>query len=142
MKYEIAEWLRGLEGITNVEPIQLCVDGKLFEGAGYLQNDKYYYYIVGDLPKPHGTFKEVCFRLRGTCDWWVCDHWSDITSLESHMKVHHPFGPNWTITPWLGEVSIEDFMEKKYERNYASIEIYVTQERMRSNDQACQVATP
>lgn len=130
MKYKIAEWLTKIDGVRNVEPIQFCVDGVLLEGAGYTQNDKYYYYIVGDLPAPHDVNKEICFRLRGDCDWWVCDHWKDITVLVPHMQTHHPFGPNWTITPWLGSVSIEDFMEERYERSYISIEIHVAKERI------------
>lgn len=135
MKYKIAEWLHSLDGVTNVEPIQLCVNGKLFEGAGYLRGDKYYYYIVGDLPDTRDVGREICFRIRGECDWWVCDHWSDITRLEPHMQVHHPFGPNWTMTPWLGSVSIEDFMEEKYERCHISLEIYVAQERIERHAQ-------
>ncbi len=130
MKYRIAKWLRDLDGVTNVEPVELCADGKLFGGAGYVQNNRYYYYFVGDLPDTHHPTDEICFRLRGACDWWVCDHWSDIEALDPRMRVNHPFGPNWTITPWLGSVGIEDFMERRYKRCYVSIEIYMTQERI------------
>ncbi len=136
MKYQIARWLNGLEGVHDVEPIQFCIEGILLEGAGYTQHDKYYYYIVGDLPEPHIAGREICFRLRGNCDWWVCDHWKDITALNLHMQSHHPFGPNWTITPWLGlawlgSVSMEDFMGGHYERSYISLEIYTTEERIK-----------
>jgi len=114
MKEQIAEWLRSLEGTTDVEPVILTIGMQTWFGAVYTQRGKQHYYLVGF--RPHQRGPKTCYRFAGDDrDWYVACYMNNYNDLPPVPKSYHPFGNNWMMMAWDAPGSIDNG-EKPYRR--------------------------
>jgi hypothetical protein len=125
MKEQVAEWLRSLDTISEVEPVTLTIGKESWEGAVYTQRGRRRYYLVGELPKHYGRSPKSCYRFPETSDdWYVACFLDNYAHIEEVKKHHHPFGNNWIMMRWdVGDLEIDHHRPKsgKYRRREVTV---------------------
>jgi hypothetical protein len=115
---QVAEWLRGIDSITEVVPVVVTIGNNSWEGARYVQRGDIHLYLVGDMPKSYQRSSHEAYPHNDLL-WYISGWWkgmdarSTITAVQA--KEYHPFGKMFMLMPWTCDLPI-DYGEEPYRR--------------------------
>ena len=101
MKNKIKAWLESIKGITAIEAISVTIGGASWEGARCHQYGQEKFYLVGLLPKgwKNTPDDKIYITLDGQ-EYHITAYMQEFDELEEQYLKFHPFGNNWTMSPW------------------------------------------
>lgn len=129
----MADWLRALKNINDVQPVLVTLDGGTYQGARYIVSHQYTssmravvngkhaagdtyqstrFELVGLRPLRVNRRTKFCFVFEGA-DWYI-SHYYDRTDKTDY----HPFGRQFGLSCWDASdgVTIDTYERRPYER--------------------------